>query len=93
MFTWLLKPGSEPGFPDLILRLTLLEILMRPMGFWAIRASLLLIAVLGLLVLVIGLAQCTPQQKFFQRMYFVVYLLVLLYSEVPWTQILWGMNG
>lgn len=50
MFTRLLKPASEPGFLDLVLRLTLLEVLMRPLGFWAIRASLLLVAVLGLLI-------------------------------------------
>jgi hypothetical protein len=51
------------------------------------------VAGFGWLVLVMGLAQCAPQQKFFRRMYFVIYLLVLLFSEVPWTQILWGING
>jgi hypothetical protein len=50
MFTRLLKPASEPGFLDLVLRLTLLEILMRPVGFWAIRATLLFLAVIGLVL-------------------------------------------
>jgi hypothetical protein len=50
MFSRLLKPAGETGFLDLTLRLTLLAVLLLPMGFWAIRASLLLIAVLGLLL-------------------------------------------
>jgi hypothetical protein len=50
MLSRLLKPAAELGSIDLALRLTLLQLLLRPMGFWAIRASLLLIAALGLLV-------------------------------------------
>ncbi len=54
MFTRLIdrwiKPAGDTAMLDLVLRLTLIEILLRPMGFWAIRASLLLVALLGLLI-------------------------------------------
>ena len=44
------KPSGETGPLDLVLRLALLEILLRPVGFWAIRASLLVLSAVGLLV-------------------------------------------
>ncbi len=47
--SWI-NPAVETGPLDLVLRLTLLEILLRPIGFWAIRFSLLLLAALGLLI-------------------------------------------
>jgi hypothetical protein len=40
---------SETGGLDLILRLTLIDLLLRPMGPWFIRASLLLTSALGLI--------------------------------------------
>jgi hypothetical protein len=50
MYSKWISPVVETGALDLVLRLTLLEILLRPMGFWAIRASLLLLAAIALLV-------------------------------------------
>ena len=50
MFSKWLNPAGETGPLDLVLRLTALEILLRPMGFWAIRAPLLVIAAVALLV-------------------------------------------
>jgi len=44
------RPAVETGSLDLVLRLTLLEILLRPMGFWAVRSLLLLLSTLGLLI-------------------------------------------
>jgi hypothetical protein len=44
------RPAVETGSLDLVLRLTLLEMLLRPMGFWAVRSLLLLLSALGLLI-------------------------------------------
>jgi hypothetical protein len=41
--------GETAGSLDLILRLTLIDLLLRPMGPWFIRSSLLLISSLGLI--------------------------------------------
>jgi hypothetical protein len=35
-----------------------------------------------------GLAQCGPTQRLLRGAYIVVFVLILLYSEIPWTGVL-----
>ena len=49
------------------------------------------VAGFGWLVLVMGMAQCKPEQKIWRNLYFVTYLLVLLYSEIPWSQLVFDI--
>jgi hypothetical protein len=42
------------------------------------------VAGFGWLLLVMGLAQCNPDQKAFKALYIISYFLVLLFAEIPW---------
>jgi hypothetical protein len=46
------------------------------------------VAGFGWLIAAMGLAQCRPNQRYLRVSYITVFLLILLYSEVPWTGIL-----
>ena len=45
------------------------------------------VAGFGWLLLVQGLATCTAEDRWLRRLYVATYGLVLLYSEVPWTEL------
>ena len=44
------RPSGDTSLLDLPMRLILIELLLRPMGFWGIRSLLLILAALGLLI-------------------------------------------
>ena len=46
------------------------------------------VAGFGWLLLVMGLARCKPDQPFLKGIYITCYFLVLLFSEIPWADIL-----
>lgn len=58
------------------------------LGFCVLTYSVAPVAGFGWLLLVMGLAQCRPDQRFLQYLYVIVYFLVLLYAEVPWANLL-----
>ena len=39
-------------------------------------------------LLVMGLAQCKPEEKWIRVVYVAAFFLVLFYTEVPWTALL-----
>jgi len=46
------------------------------------------VAGFGWLIATMGLAQCRPNQRTLRVAYITVFLLILLYSEIPWTGVL-----
>ncbi len=56
--------------------------------FCATTYALAPVAGFGWLIATMGLAQCRPQQRRVRVAYIAAFLLVLLYSEVPWTAVL-----
>ena len=46
------------------------------------------VAGFGWLIATMGLAQCRPPQRFLRGAYLAVFILILLYSEIPWTGVL-----
>ena len=46
------------------------------------------VAGFGWLIAVMGLAQCRPTQRVARAAYIAVFLLILMYAEVPWTGVL-----
>ena len=46
------------------------------------------VAGFGWLLLVMGLAQCRTEQRFFRLAYVLTYFLVRLFSEIPWASLL-----
>ncbi len=46
------------------------------------------VAGFGWLIATMGLAQCRPRQSFLRGAYVAVFILILVYSEIPWTGIL-----
>ena len=46
------------------------------------------VAGFGWLLLVMGLAQCCPEQRVLRLAYILMYFLVLLFSEIPWAALL-----
>jgi hypothetical protein len=46
------------------------------------------VAGFGWLLATMGLAQCRPSQSFLRGAYVAVFILILMYSEIPWTGIL-----
>jgi hypothetical protein len=63
------------------------------LGFCVTTYAFAPVAGFGWLVLVMGLALCTESQKHWRIAYFITYLLVLVYSEIPWTQILYNLKS
>ena len=52
------------------------------------------VAGFGWLLATMGLAQCRPRQRVLRGAYVAVFILILMYAEVPWTGILadWAAN-
>ncbi|RPH59232.1 MAG: hypothetical protein EHM89_11050 [Acidobacteria bacterium] len=51
------------------------------------------VAGFGWLLLIMGLAQCDPDQRVLRGVYLAAFLLVLVYSEVPWAALLGNWLG
>jgi hypothetical protein len=62
------------------------------LGFCVVTFAFAPVAGFGWLILVMGLAQCDRGQKRMRAAYFIAYLLVLLYSEIPWVQLLYNIS-
>ena len=56
--------------------------------FCATTYALAPVAGFGWLIATMGLAQCRPNQRALRGAYVAVFLLILLYSEIPWTGVL-----
>ena len=56
--------------------------------FCATTYALAPVAGFGWLIATMGLAQCGPTQRLLRGTYIVVFVLILLYSEIPWTGVL-----
>ena len=61
--------------------------------FCATTYALAPVAGFGWLIATMGLAQCRPDQRRLRGAYVAVFLLILLYSEIPWTGVLAGVDG
>ena len=61
--------------------------------FCATTYALAPVAGFGWLIATMGLAQCRPNQRTLRVAYITVFLLILLYSEVPWTGVLADWTG
>jgi hypothetical protein len=52
------------------------------------------VAGFGWLLLVLGLAQCLPEQRLLRFAYILSFFLILLFSEIPWADLLvQGLDG
>jgi hypothetical protein len=51
------------------------------------------VAGFGWLLLSMGLVSCLPEQRFLRGAYIASWILVLLYAEVPWAQVLLDFRG
>ena len=51
------------------------------------------VAGFGWLIATMGLAQGRPEQRLLRRFYVAAFLLILLYSEIPWTGVLADWMG
>ena len=62
--------------------------------FCATTYALAPVAGFGWLIATMGLAQCRPDQRSLRMAYVTVFLLILVYTEVPWTGVLadWTMR-
>jgi hypothetical protein len=56
--------------------------------FCATTYALAPVAGFGWLLATMGLAQCRPHQRSLRGAYVVVFVLILMYSEIPWTGVL-----
>jgi hypothetical protein len=56
--------------------------------FCATTYALAPVAGFGWLIATMGLAQCRSNQRLLRSAYIVVFVLILLYSEIPWTGVL-----
>ena len=56
--------------------------------FCATTYALAPVAGFGWLLATMGLAQCRPHQRSLRGAYLVVFVLILMYSEIPWTGVL-----
>ena len=56
--------------------------------FCATTYALAPVAGFGWLIATMGLAQVRPNQQTLRVAYITVFLLILLYSEIPWTGVL-----
>ena len=61
--------------------------------FCATTYALAPVAGFGWLIATMGLAQCRPEQRRLRGAYVIVFLLILLYTEIPWTGVLAGWTG
>jgi hypothetical protein len=51
------------------------------------------VAGFGWLLLAMGLASCRPEQWLLRGSYIMMWLLVLLFDEIPWASLLVGWRG
>jgi hypothetical protein len=58
------------------------------LAFCVTTYALAPVAGFGWLIATMGLAQCRPHQRSLHRAYVAVFILILLYSEFPWTSVL-----
>ena len=58
------------------------------LAFCATTYALAPVAGFGWLIAAMGLAQCRPHQHLLRRAYVSAFLLILMYSEIPWTEVL-----
>jgi hypothetical protein len=58
------------------------------LAFCATTYALAPVAGFGWLLAAMGLAQCRPDQRSLRVAYLAVFVLILLYSEIPWTGVL-----
>jgi hypothetical protein len=56
--------------------------------FCATTYALAPVAGFGWLIATMGLAQCRPNQQALRGAYIAVFVMILLYSEIPWTGVL-----
>jgi hypothetical protein len=56
--------------------------------FCATTYALAPVAGFGWLIATMGLAQCRPGQRPLRMAYITVFVLILLYAEIPWTGVL-----
>ena len=61
------------------------------LGFCILTYAFAPVAGFGWLLLVMGLALCTENQQKWRLAYFATYLLILLYSEIPWTRLIYNL--
>jgi hypothetical protein len=61
--------------------------------FCATTYALAPVAGFGWLIATMGLAQCRPDEPRLRGAYVSVFLLILLYAEIPWTGVLAGWTG
>jgi hypothetical protein len=61
------------------------------LGFCIVTYAFAPVAGFGWLILVMGLAQCSPARNRLRVAYLTTYLLVLLYSEIPWVRLLYDV--
>ena len=61
--------------------------------FCATTYALAPVAGFGWLIATMGLAQCRANQRMLRAAYVAVFLLILLYSEIPWTGVLAEWTG
>jgi hypothetical protein len=103
-FRWLTGAATY-GMLALEAAVALLFLLSWPGRFETARHVLLLafclityafapVAGFGWLLLVLGLAQCLPEQRLLRFAYILSFFLILLFSEIPWADLLvHGLNG
>ena len=58
------------------------------LAFCVTTYALAPVAGFGWLIATMGLAQCRPRQRLLRGAYLAVFILILLYSEIPWTGVL-----
>jgi len=63
------------------------------LAFCVTTYALAPVAGFGWLLAVMGLAQCGPTQRVLRGAYLAVFILIVLYSEIPWTGVLADWTG
>ena len=63
------------------------------LAFCVTTYALAPVAGFGWLIATMGLAQCRPRQRPLAGAYVAVFILILLYSEVPWAAVLAEWTG
>jgi hypothetical protein len=89
--------SDEAGVADSVLSLTAIILLLRPLDVWwafcGTTYALAPVAGFGWLLATMGLAQCHARQRVLRNAYVGVFVLILLYSEIPWTGVLAEWTG
>jgi hypothetical protein len=85
-----LIPAEGPSTPDPPLRAGRVHVARHAalLVFCATTYAVAPVAGFGWLIATMGLAQCRQHQRLLRGAYIVVFVLILLYSEIPWTGVL-----